>query len=189
MRRLLEQSWISEKTFLVGFVLDASSKWPTKRWPIESFSQLATLLRKKYQARIVLLGSGQNRSLTREFLKVHREGVIDLVGKTSLGELVSVMKYLKVLVTPDSAPLHVATAMGTPVIALFGPTHPDRHLPPGSRVAMHWKQIQCAPCYSGVCKNADQFLCMKQISVNEVLASIARLCGSAVAEKEEVSAT
>ena len=175
MRRLVEQSWISEKTLLVGFVLDASAKWSTKRWPLQSFSSLAEILRKKYQARIVLLGSGQNRSSSREFLKGQREGVIDLVGKTSLGELVSVMKHLKVIVTPDSAPLHIATAVGTPVVALFGPTHPGRHLPPGSRVAIHWKQIECAPCYSRTCKNPEQFRCMKQISVSEVLASIERM--------------
>ncbi|MBI4972066.1 MAG: lipopolysaccharide heptosyltransferase II [Candidatus Omnitrophica bacterium] len=175
MRRTLEQSWSSEKAFLVGFVLGASPKWPTKRWPIESFILLADQLKRKFQARIVLVGSAQDRSLARTFLSKHREGVIDLVGKTSLGELVAVMKYLRALVTPDSAPLHVATAAAVPVVALFGPTNPGRHLPPGAKVEMHWKQIECAPCYSGECKNSDRVACMKQISVNEVLMSIERM--------------
>jgi len=175
IKRILDQSWISEKSFLVGFVLGASAKWPTKRWPVESFLALADILRRKYQARIVLLGSGTDRFLAREFLKVQRDGVIDLAGKTSLGEMVSVMKHLRVVVTPDSAPLHVATAAGTCAVALFGPTHPGRHLPPGARVDMHWKKIECAPCYSGECKNPEKFLCMRQISVNEVLASIEKL--------------
>lgn len=175
MRRTLEQSWTSEKAFLVGFVLGASTKWPTKRWPIESFVLLADQLKAKFHARIVLLGSGQDRYLAKQFLSKHREGVVDLIGKTSLGELAAVMKYLRVLVTPDSAPLHVASAAGIPTVALFGPTNPGRHLPPGSKVQMIWKKIECAPCYSGECKNMDRYACMKQISVNEVLTSIERM--------------
>ncbi len=175
MRRFLEQFWISDKTFLAGYVLGASASWPSKRWPIDSFSELASELKRKYQARIVLLGSAQDNALAAKLQATHKDGVINLVGKTSLGELIAVMKYLKVIVTPDSAPLHVATAVGVPVVALFGPTHPARHLPPGAQVSMHWKQIECAPCYSGSCKNPDQYLCMKSISVHEVLSSIEML--------------
>lgn len=178
VRKLMEQNWVSGKTHLVGFVLGASLKWPTKRWPLDYFLKLAAELERKYQARIVLLGSGQDMPLAKKFMKFRQKGTLDLVGKTSLGELVAVMKELRVLVTPDSAPMHVATAVSTPIVALFGPTHPERHQPPASRMEVHWKKIPCAPCYSGACKNEKQFLCMKEISVAEVLESVERITQS-----------
>ncbi len=172
VRKQLEKSWVSEDAFLVGFALGASSKWVTKRWPLEWFVHLAEELQKKYQARIVLIGAAQENHLAEKFLQMHSKGVVNLVGKTSLGELIALTKKFRVLVTPDSAPLHIAAASLTPVVALFGPTSPEKHVPPSKKIRVHWKQIKCAPCYSNSCHSKVQLDCMKQITVEEVLDSI-----------------
>jgi len=185
--RLLEQSWINQNAFVVGFVLGASSKWVTKRWDIERFIALGDELQRKYQARIVLLGSSADENLAEEYLKYSSRGVINLVGKTSLGELVALVKNLKLLVTPDSAPLHIASATDTPVIALFGPTSPEKHIPPSSQIKVHRKRIECSPCYSGSCSNKDKYLCMKQITVEEVMDSIDQLRKKDLEQKTECS--
>ena len=93
---------------------------------------------------------------------------LNLIGKTSLTDLISVTKRLDLLITGDSAPLHVASAAGIKTLALFGPTDPRRHLPPGSGVRALAKTLPCQPCYSGLCKNPETLACLKRISVQEV---------------------
>ena len=81
-------------------------------------------------------------------------------------ELANIIKKCKVFITPDSAPMHVASAMGTPFIALFGPTDPLRHLAPSKDHMVIKKNLKCIPCYSANCLKG--FKCMKNITVDEV---------------------
>ncbi|MBI3313399.1 MAG: glycosyltransferase, partial [Candidatus Omnitrophica bacterium] len=115
----------------VGLVIGSSPKWLTKRWPMANFSALADRLIKKLNCRIVLIGAREDAELVKEFQTRFPEKVVDLVGKTSLSDLTALMKQIHVLVTGDTAPLHVAGAMKTKIVALFGPTDPKRHMPPG----------------------------------------------------------
>ena len=168
---ILEEAWVTNRQKLIGFSLAASPRWPTKNWPIESFVELAKELGTKLNARIFLLGDENALPLTAAFDRHAFPYVTNLVHKTTLQELVALIGKMDMLVTGDSAPMHIAAALGTKFIALFGPTDPKRHLPPAHNFVLFKKELPCSPCYSGKCK-AKEFLCMPSIQVGEVFQAI-----------------
>ena len=158
----------------VGLVLGASPRWPTKQWPVERFLELSKQLVRRFDCQIVLLGTEEDQKQARLFDESNLKQVLNLTGKTSFAQLVSLIKQLDVLVTGDTAPLHMASAFKTKIVALFGPTEPKRHMPPGKGHIALVKRIPCQPCYSGTCTNPDKLLCLREISVNEVLEAVGR---------------
>lgn len=158
----------------VGLVIGASPKWPTKRWPIEYFKQLADFSIQKLNARIVLLGGREDRSISEAAFGIQPPNIINLTGKTSTKDLVAVMQQLDVVVTGDTAPLHIASALGKRIIALFGPTDAKRHMPPSAHANVVHRSLTCQPCYSGVCQNAEPLACLRQISTEEIFEYLKR---------------
>ena len=112
---------------LIG--LHAGAADPSRRWPVESFAKLGDRLAERFPARIVLTGSDQERTLTTTVQHLMDAPAIDLAGMTGLGEFAAVTATLDLLVTNDTGASHVAAAMGTPSLVLFGPTRPDRWAP------------------------------------------------------------
>ncbi len=164
-----------EKTRLIGFVMGSSPNWPSKRWPAAHFQELGKRLLEKYDARIVLIGSRDEAPLGEAFHHFGEGKVLDIIGKTGLEDLPAVFKQLHLVVTGDTAPLHVAAAMNVPTLALFGPTDARRHLPPGKKVVVLSHHLACQPCYEGVCKEKDPRACLTHISVDEVFENCQRL--------------
>lgn len=156
----------------VGFVLGSSPQWETKRWPLESFRELSSRLIRELNCSIVLLGSKDDVPLAYRFLAEPLEHVLDLTGRTSPKDLIAVAQKLAAVVSGDTAPLHVAAASGTPLVALFGPTDPKKHMPPAESAAVLSKRLSCQPCYSGRCKNSEKLACLKKISVDEVFEAV-----------------
>ncbi|MEK7791125.1 MAG: glycosyltransferase family 9 protein, partial [Deltaproteobacteria bacterium] len=78
-------------------------------------------------------------------------------------------------VSTDSAPLHIAAALGIPTIALFGPTDPSRHMPPGEKMIPLYQKVDCGPCYKSYCHH--DFTCMKKIGPDIVIEKQKELLG------------
>ncbi len=156
----------------VGFVLGASPKWATKQWPLEYFLKLAGRLVRELDCRVVLLGTQEDEPLARAFRDINSGSIIDITGKTTLAQLPSSVKQLDVIVTGDTAPLHIASAVGTKIVALFGPTEPKRHMPPGVDHVVLVKRIPCQPCYRGTCANQEKLKCLRSITVDEVFEAV-----------------
>ena len=97
-----------------------------------------------------------------------------LIGQTNLMELACVVKRCRVFLAQDSSVLHVAAAVGTPTVALFGPTDARRHLPPNFLGTVIQKEVFCSPCYSTRCRTITH-ACMKRIQVEEVLQAVLAL--------------
>jgi len=171
---ILTGRWVNPNQTLIGFSLSASRGWPTKNWPAGHFMDLARLVEQKLGARVLLLGDREAEPAGGAFDPAKFPSVINLTGKTSLGEWISCINRVDVLVTGDSAPMHVAAACGTPFVALFGPTDPRRHLPPARHFAVLRKNLDCAPCYSGECRE-KRFICLPGIEVEEVFREIVQL--------------
>ena len=112
---------------LIG--LHAGASDPSRRWPAESFARLGDRLAERFQARVVLTGSDQERALTTTVQHLMDAPAIDLAGMTNLGEFAAVISAVDLLVTNDTGASHVAAATGTPSVVLFGPTRPDRWAP------------------------------------------------------------
>ncbi len=183
---MLDQEWVSRGQKLIGFVLGASNRWVTKQWPIPYFAKLAERLSGELGARVVLIGAPDDRTLAEEFKRLSPVPVADFVSQTDLGELAALIKRVDVLITGDSAPMHIAAAVKTPIVALFGPTNPERHIPPGKGHAVFYKQVKCAPCYRTTCDVGH--ICMKNITVDEVFNAVMRhlMRSESTASKAEI---
>jgi lipopolysaccharide heptosyltransferase II len=166
--KLLSERGAGESSKLVGFAVGASRSWPSKCWPLEYYQQLARLLIQHEQCHIVLIGAEAGASQASEWVREDKDKILDLIGKTSLLDLVSLIKKLNVLVTGDTAPLHVAAAVNTKVVTLFGPTDPKRHVPVAENIIVLARHLTCQPCYDGQCREEDKLACLKKIPVEEV---------------------
>ncbi len=138
-----------------------------RRWPLENYVLLAgMLIEEGFQ---VLLTGSNTDSWVRESFK--SLAVTDLVGLTTIADLITVYRQCHLVVTHDSGPLHLAIASGSPTLALFGPTIPMEKVPNNKKTRVLWggENLACRPCYDGRnyadCKNNQ---CMKDLSVEKV---------------------
>ena len=164
----LNGQWVSPTQPLVGINLTASPRWQTKKWPLLYFAKLCDELAKR-NIRVVVTGSEEDKNEALELLSLTTNRPINAVGKTSVTELVALIRRCQVFISSDSAPMHIAAGLDVPLIALFGPTDPKRHLVASDNYQVFWKEISCSPCYLRTCPIGH--LCMKKISVGEVLES------------------
>ena len=171
----LASHWVKGSTKLVSVNIDSSPKWVTKLWPIEYFTEIFNKLAKNFGVRAVLIGRERSNPRAEEFLKYAKCKPIIALGKTNISRLASLVKKCDLLLSSDSAPIHVACAMGTPFIALFGPTDPRRHLVPTKNAMIFKKDLKCSPCYNRRCNKG--YDCMLSIKPNEVYEAILKLLG------------
>jgi len=169
VRAFLESQWVAPTQVLVGMNPGSSLRWPTKQWPIENFAKLCDELAKR-NIRVVITGSEEDSALTEELFERTRNRPVNAVGKTSITELIALIRRCQVFISSDSAPMHIASSVGVPLIAIFGPTDPKRHLVPPAQYQVFWKEIPCSPCYLRSCPIGH--LCMKKISVQEILDAV-----------------
>ena len=155
---------------LVGIHPGGSGRWKTKRWELSRWARLCDELAVR-GVRIVLVGGSEERPLADALRRLTTAPLIDVVGQTSLLELACVIKRCEVFVAHDSSSLHVAAAVGTPTVALFGPTDPRRHLPPAFTGQVIEKAVFCRPCYATRCRTITH-ACMARISPDEVLQAV-----------------
>lgn len=106
-----------------------------RNWPVERYAAVADYAHQRHGMRVVLTGGSglQERQMAAGIIELAESPLIDLVGKTSLKEMLAVLKRAHVLVSPDTGPAHMATAVGTPVVGLYASSNPDRTGPYLSR--------------------------------------------------------
>jgi lipopolysaccharide heptosyltransferase II len=149
-----------------------------RRWSVENFAALADSLASCWEGKFVVVGAGAERAYVASMLKLvgARERIIDLSGQTSLAELVALFDQARVLVSNDTGPLHLACAVGTPTVAIFGPESPLLFGPRGARHQVVYQGLACSPClnvYNGrsvSCRYAVTH-CVADLSVSTVLAA------------------
>ena len=152
--------------------ISPSARRYTKLWGDDRFTQLARQLPPE---RVVLTGSSSEAQRVAKIAADMRPHVPrNLAGKTDLLELAQLYRQCAVVVTNDSGPLHLAAALGTPVIAIFGPTDPFLTGPYGGNHVVLRTDLPCAPCFRKKCNHTPAMECMTKISVDQVLAAIRR---------------
>lgn len=157
---------------IIGINIGASRRWESKRWIAPRFAALCDELYKKGW-RVLLTGSNQDALFAKRVLQSAKTFPACAVAQTTFMQLAALVERCSVYVSGDSAPMHIATAMGVPLVALFGPTDPSRHLQAQSDSAIAL-QKGCQPCYSGKCRMKTH-VCMSSINVKDVLAAIEKL--------------
>lgn len=169
----LASNWIGQRQLLIGVNMGSSERWATKRWPIQNIAKLCDELSSKFSARVIITGIRKDINSAIKLSQLTKSRPILACGKTNITQLAVLIKRCKVFVTGDSAPIHVATAVGTPYVALFGPTDPRRHVAIYEKGVIIKKNLRCSPCYKPRC--LLNYRCMKRISVDEVLTAIEKL--------------
>jgi 3-deoxy-D-manno-octulosonic-acid transferase/heptosyltransferase-1 len=140
--------------------------WETKLWEDKKFADLCDRIRRELGIGVILTGD-EDGPLDRVRALMKTEAV-NLGGKTTLRELAFLYSEAALVITTDTGPMHLAAAVGTPVVALFGPTDPARTGPygPGHRIIR--SGLDCMPCFRKQCETKS---CMKEIAVEEVFAA------------------
>jgi heptosyltransferase II len=144
---------------------------PAKRWLPERFGELARRLSEE-GILVLLFGTKNEREIVDDIIAKSNAKALNLCGRFSIGELAAMLKRCDVVVTNDSGPMHLAGAVGTKVVALFGSTNPLATSPSGE-CEIIWKKVDCSPCFKRKCPT--DFECMKSISTEEVYSAVKRM--------------
>ena len=157
----------SEGEVLVA--INPMAKWKTKLWEERLFADLADRIMNELHCRVVFTGSGEDRPVIENILSGMKNIPRNLAGETGLKELAYLYDRCRVLVTTDTGPMHMAAAMGTAVVALFGPTSPLRTGPYGPDHKVVTSGADCSPCLKKSCEN---WTCMGNITVDSVFQAV-----------------
>jgi lipopolysaccharide heptosyltransferase II len=149
------------------------ARWPTKLWEPQSFAALADRLEGEGIC-VVFTGAGPDGPALDEIGRFMTRRHRRLDGRTNLNQLAALYRRAQVVVTTDSGPMHLAAAVGTPVVALFGPTAPWRTGPYGANHAVLRADVSCSPCFKKHCSTTqyEQRACMKRLTVDLVAQAV-----------------
>jgi ADP-heptose:LPS heptosyltransferase len=149
--------------------IHTSSRQEIKRWPLDRFAQVADQINQAAWGIPVFTGAKDDVQDIIEIQKGMKTASINLAGQTSLKELAALLKMSRLLITNDSGPMHLAAAMGTPVVALFGPTDPKKIGPYGTGHVVLRHAEQCPACQTGT---KGPHRCLEAISVKDAMAAV-----------------
>jgi lipopolysaccharide heptosyltransferase II len=152
-------------------VIAPGASCPSKIWPAERFAQVADKLIEKYAFKTILIAGPKDMRLAEKTVNFMQHPALNLAGKTSLSQLASILKKCSLFISNDSGPVHIAVAVGLPVISIFGRNQkglsPSRWGPLGHKDKVLHKEVGCLECLAHNCKK--DFACLKAISVEDVL--------------------
>lgn len=154
--------------------MNPAAKWETKLWDPRKFSRLADRIIEAYGARIVFTGAEEDRPEMDAIIDDMQNSALNIAGRTSLMELAALFEGVAAVVTTDTGPMHLAAAVGTPTVALFGPTAPWRTGPYGSGHRVVRSGPPCSPCFKRDCAHPE---CMINISVSQVMEAVEEIIG------------
>ena len=164
---LMKRHDINGVKFLIA--INPVAKWESKLWPKERFARLADMIIDEYDARIIFTGGSEDRHIIQDIMSAMKGRALNLAGHTTLKMLAALYEKTVLVISTDTGPMHLAAAMETPVVAIFGPTAPWRTGPYGSSHRVVRADPECSPCFKRQCETID---CMHQISEDQVMAEV-----------------
>jgi ADP-heptose:LPS heptosyltransferase len=154
--------------------LNPGATHAVNRWPSARFAELVDMIAAKLAGKAVIIGGPGDIPLVEEISTLSRTKPLLLAGRTSLLQLGAVLEKCSVLVSGDTGPLHLATAVGTKAVALFGAADPARTGPVGSgHRVIQAAGVNCVPCRSRTCSNPSYLECMVKITAAMVADAVA----------------
>lgn len=163
--RKLDALGLNGPRFLIGLNPGAAFG-AAKRWMPERFASLADRLMGALNADVLIFGSPEERPLAEEIARAMDHTPTVVAGETSMRQLLALMAQCRLIVTNDSGPMHLAAALGVPLVAIFGSTDERATGPAGARQRIVSRRVECRPC--GLRECPIDFRCMRTISVEEV---------------------
>jgi heptosyltransferase-2 len=160
------------------FSIAPGARWATKRWLPERFARVADILAERYRLVPILIGDHQDQPLSLSIVRGMNSPAIDMSGKLGLLETGSVIERSRLLVCNDSGLMHMAAALSTPIVAVFGPTTRELGFYPYHATSeVVSSDIPCRPCHhigSDKCP-LGHHMCMQEVTVEEVVEAASRL--------------
>lgn len=181
---LLRSHGIKEEDMVLA--ISPFTSWATKCWPAAYFAALVNFLQDDLQAKVILLGAPDDLPLLAKIVAGSSRPVINLAGKVNLKELAAVMQKSHLFIGGDTGPLHIAAAVGTPTLSLFGPTNPHIYAPVGENHAVIVSDVACRYCHKRACEN---FICMESIGLEEVYRAVRKMLNREKPQKRYMEAT
>jgi heptosyltransferase-2 len=166
----LSEKWPADK--ILG-ICPGAEYGPAKRWPPEYFVEVAQACRHRGW-NIWLFGSDKDRPITDEIESSLVGNCVNLAGRTSLTEAIDLMSACNVVLTNDSGLMHVAAAVGTKVVAIFGSSDPEHTPPLSDKATIQYLSLECSPCFDRECKLGHTD-CLKQLRPENVIQSVLRM--------------
>jgi heptosyltransferase-2 len=160
----LKDEGVKKNSILIG-INPGSTYGTAKCWFSERYLELARRLIRRADATIILVGGKDNTPLINHIASNLDGRIIEAVGKDLL-HLAALVKRCHLFITNDTGPMHIAAAVGTPVVAIFGSTNPVTTSPLGNGHRIVRKRVSCSPCLKRECPEDNR--CMELISVDEV---------------------
>jgi len=158
--------------------INPGARWDNKRWPAGHFAELVRQLAARDASfRFALLGGSGDWQLTETIRRAAPDRCVNFAGRTTLPELVGVLRRCELLVTNDTGPMHLAAALRKPVVSLFGPTRPDQTGPYGQEAFALRHPLPCAPCLKSRCHWAEPLACLRNLPVANVADEVMRRLG------------
>jgi lipopolysaccharide heptosyltransferase II len=151
-------------------IVQPGARWLNKRWPVENFAEtVRQLAAARPEFRFAILGGADDKEAGAAIAQVDPKRCLDLAGKISLPEMVEWIRLSELMISNDTGPMHVAAALGKPVIGIFGPTEPRRTGPCGQLQNVIRIELPCAPCLKSYCTYSKPMECLRAIAPAAVL--------------------
>jgi len=164
---MLREEGIGSDRSLIA--LHPFSRWRYKEWPTENYISLINYIGSRYPVHIAITGSVDERERAAHLVKEARAEAYNLAGKNTIGDLPAVFKKCGLLIGIDSAAMHIAAAVGTPTVTIFGPSAPINWAPRGKQHEVIFKDLPCVPCRQKGCNNSEVSRCLDELSAEEVI--------------------
>jgi len=174
---LFRESGIAKGDLCVA--MNPGASCPSKRWSISNFVKVADAIIEKYGAKIVVIAGSADKEFGDKVSSAIKGVCVNLSGKTTVADVASVLRRVKLFISNDSGPVHIACAVGTPVVSIFGRSDrglsPRRWGPTGDRDIVVHKDVGCITCFAHNCKR--NFHCLQAVTVDDVLAAAKQILG------------
>jgi heptosyltransferase-3 len=169
-----ENGWVSINPF---------SRWSYKEWDMGKWSQLAFIIWQKYKMPVIVNGSAAEKSRADELAAASHPPMHNLAGKTTLREMAALLQMSRLHIGVDSAPPHIAAAVGTPTITIYGPSDWHDWAPTGDKNMVVLPDMDCSPCHKKGCDGSGQSKCLDNLSVAKVQNAVETMMNNLVVKK------
>ncbi|NQT32570.1 MAG: glycosyltransferase family 9 protein [Candidatus Omnitrophica bacterium] len=149
-------------------VVNPGAKSELKRWPAWKFRKLIRRITTRTDSRIFVIGNEDDKATAEKVTSEKNGSVVNMCCKTSLGALAELIRRADLVITNDSAPLHVASAVGTPTVAIFGPTDEKKYGPLAEGSIVMSPEVDCRPCEKPDCRKKREVRCISGVRTKKV---------------------
>ena len=155
-------------------VIQPGARYWFKAWPPERFAELADRLNDRFGCQILVGGSPEEEPLAGSVVRQAKSRLVTIAGRSDVRTLAALLKRSALFIGNDTGAMHIAAAVGTPLVGLFGPSNPREWGPRGGPAEVLYKGLDCRICFHPTCRRGEEN-CMKLITVEEVMAACQRL--------------